>query len=134
MDQRIANLDLKVSAVESNQGEFYETLKSLPKISDVTTLIDTFMIHQQDLLRQRHQEILSFQEQQMQQMQLQHILLQHQQHLLEQQQQQLAQQQLVLEKIARQQMSLDFPAAISPSAPPLSIVLDESIGFVQSNH
>jgi hypothetical protein len=135
MDQRF---DLKLSPSESSREDFRETLKAFPKLSDVKALFDTFMLHQQESLRQQHQEILSFQEQQMQQMQLQHVLLQRQQHLLEQQQQQLAQQQLKLEQIARQQMSLDLPAvnhnALFPSAPPLSIDMDEPTGFVHSNH
>jgi predicted membrane chloride channel (bestrophin family) len=126
MDQRF---DLKMSLSESSQEDLRETLKGFPKLTDVKALFDTFMLHQQESLRQQHQEILSFQAQQMQQMQVQHVLLQHQQHLLEQQQQQLTQQQLKLEQIARQQMPLDLPAAncnaLFPSAPPLSIDMDE---------
>jgi hypothetical protein len=129
MEQTFASVDSKISALESNQGELRELLKSVSKLSEVKALFDSFMQHQQDTLHQQQQETSLHRQQQQQQMQLQQSLLQHQQRLLEHQQQQLAHQQVQLEQIALLQQSRVLSATnredLLPSAPPLSIERDE---------
>ena len=127
MEQKVAHVDLKISALESNQTEFNELLKSVSKFSDVKALFDSLLQHQQDSLLQQQQESICHWQQQQQQMQLHQSLLQQQQQLLEHQQQQLFQQQLQLEQIALRQQSCVVPAfnhdELVATAPPMSVLL-----------
>ncbi len=131
MKQMLCSLDTKLSALDTNQEDVRESLKSVAKMSEVKHFFDAFMQYQQESLRQQQLETLRHREQQQQQLQLQQTLLQQQQYLLEQQQQQLSQQQRQLENIALQQQTLMIPVVNQASAPPLSIEADE---FLLSLH
>lgn len=124
-----ASDDLRVSSLESNHRELRELLNSVPKISEVKDLFDSFKQHHEECLRQHQQETIRHREQQQQQMQLHQSLLQQQQHLLEHQQQHLIRQQFQLEQIALHQQSHAFSQTnldiTVPSAPPLSVERDE---------